>query len=173
MPPPTRPAWNSGDWDDVEARMNTRFPDDFKDFISTYGSGRVSGYLNVVSPFKRTEGGQELALVSLIKDVTYQLGAYVEDGLMDGSLPVMYPHSEGLLLFGTSADHHEIFWKTEASPEQWDVVVFTTNLFQFDHLPGTSMTKFIYDLIAHSGPLAKKGILVPANFSKREFVPLP
>lgn len=50
--PPTR-QWYGGtfiDWDDVAVAYGTRFPPDYRDFLSVYGSGEIDGMLAVFAP---------------------------------------------------------------------------------------------------------------------------
>src|SRR5262245_34542462 len=39
IPPPQRPSGVSGSWDVVEHDLGLKLPDDYKRFVSTYGTG--------------------------------------------------------------------------------------------------------------------------------------
>jgi hypothetical protein len=43
LPPPSQPVEASGDWDEVERTLGTALPDDYKEFISLYGTGFIGG----------------------------------------------------------------------------------------------------------------------------------
>src|SRR5215216_123968 len=53
MPPPPTPSEppNEGGWQSVEARLGMELPEDYKQFITHYGTGAVDTFLWVLNPF--------------------------------------------------------------------------------------------------------------------------
>jgi len=176
MPPPAKPLWSEGDWAEIEARLGLTFPSDYRRYIAAYGAGGISsnvcfvGYLTVVSPFEPAEDGSRL-LPKYSAILVEQLKSYFEDGMFD-TRPLLYPEPGGFFPVASTGDHHYIGWKTAGEPDDWDVMVFTTNLFKFDELPGTSLSKLFLDLLGHTSPVFEEmNIMAPENFATRAFFP--
>jgi hypothetical protein len=70
MPPPQIAAETpDGSLANVEATIGTRVPDDYKDFICVYGSGRINNIMGIFNPFS------ERSNINLITQVEQQLMA--------------------------------------------------------------------------------------------------
>ncbi|MEV6204206.1 SMI1/KNR4 family protein [Streptomyces sp. NPDC051771] len=48
VPPPAQPAPRA--WDEVEARLGTALPQDFKDLVDTYGGGAFDETIRMLEP---------------------------------------------------------------------------------------------------------------------------
>ena len=59
-------------WNDVEQQLGTRLPDDYKDYINSYGTGMISSYLVVYNAFSA------FPTVNLLQQSMAVLGAYEE-----------------------------------------------------------------------------------------------
>ncbi|MEU3620373.1 hypothetical protein ABZ725_50155 [Streptomyces sp. NPDC006872] len=57
--PPHPGAGDTVVWDSVERSWGTRFPGDYKEFITRYGAGAISDYLVLIPPESRAEEGAE------------------------------------------------------------------------------------------------------------------
>jgi hypothetical protein len=51
VPPPAHPDGADGDWTACERELQLRLPDDYKEFISAYGSGTLCRSFEILSPF--------------------------------------------------------------------------------------------------------------------------
>jgi hypothetical protein len=65
VPPPETPNGADGDWGACERDLGLRLPADYKEFISTYGSGTLCRLFEIPSPFSARVGalGADLRLL--------------------------------------------------------------------------------------------------------------
>src|SRR5436305_4529450 len=64
--PSIRPLHSKGDWNQVEADLERQLPEDFKAFISAYGSGSIGSFLSIVNPFDLPTGQSVKQWVDLV-----------------------------------------------------------------------------------------------------------
>jgi hypothetical protein len=121
LPPPAHPAEVSrrDDWKAVEAEMGTTLPDDHKEFIGTYGTGRIDGFLWVFNPFSENEN------LNLITAGKVRLDALRElrDEFGEEVPYKLFPEDGGLLPFAATDNGDVLYWKTSGSPDDWTNVV--------------------------------------------------
>jgi hypothetical protein len=120
MPPPERPSETAGSWDDVETRLGASLPDDYKEFVTAYGSGNIGEMpVTVHNPFSREPS------INLFHAFEGIAGAYSR--LENGGYALKYslfPKPGGLLSWGTTGNGDYLHWRTLGPPTNWRVVVW-------------------------------------------------
>lgn len=112
MPPPASPIGLPVDWDKASQELGIEFPEDYRKFIDTYGTGWICDCLSVWKPPYRP-----LALETLRDCV-------------GSSQYSVFPETGGLLPFGRTGDSEKINWVTKGLPNEWTIVFWTcTNEF--------------------------------------------
>jgi hypothetical protein len=121
MPPPRDPVdpGKPGGWAGVWRAVGTRLPEDFVEFIDTYGSGEVCHWMNVHNPFSSAE------TEAFVPHMLAALGAF---RVLKESDPNAIPYPihfepQGLIPWGTSIDGDEFCWLAKGLPSEWPVVV--------------------------------------------------
>ncbi len=139
-------------WYEVEARLGSQLPTDYKNFIATYGAGEFRGFLGVLSPYSRR---------SNLLDRHNQLRHIIEQeaGL---DFPILFPKTSGLLLCGADENGNQLFWRTGSSPETWPVVYASAEFLDVDEYQMT-LTDFLVEWL--TGRVCPKAI---AGFRYRQ-----
>ena len=57
MAPPARPVetTNGGGWQFIQVKLGITLPEDYKEFVSTFGTGAVDSFLWVLNPFSKND----------------------------------------------------------------------------------------------------------------------
>lgn len=146
LPPPTKPILVNGDWAEIEFAMQTPFPEDYKAFIATYGSGRIfdAGFSaerevgtlcdpSVLNPFDSLVG----------HDFFRQIGRTIRSvGIGHKNNPEFdpyppWPHNGGLLCWCTTGNGDRFYWRTEGQPSSWKIAAMhrsSTRTYDFESL---------------------------------------
>lgn len=144
MPPPADRSESTGSWDEVEARLGTRLPQDYKEFIATYGSGNIGSMpVTVNSPFASEPSWNLMAAAEGIA------GAYRL--LQEGGYEMAYqlnPVAGGLLPWGTTGNGDYLHWKTEGDPDDWHVIVWDCGLSEFRAFERMNLVGFLTELVS-------------------------
>lgn len=119
MPPPSNPVETSGSWLHVEDALGTQLPDDFKEFIRHYGSGKINHFLLVLNPFSSRKRLNLLEQSKLQLDVLREL----RDEFGETNPYKLYPAIGGLLPVAITENGDVVHWLTNGSPEKWVIVV--------------------------------------------------
>jgi hypothetical protein len=144
--PPKTPVENRGDWAHVEQQLGTSLPDDYKTFVSVYGTGTICDqFIRVLNPFS------EIGFMNLLECGRGTLERYQKDK-MEGkwrvnSYPV-YPEPSGVLPWGTSANGHEMFWLTHGDPNHWGVVFNDHGSIECRTYERVCMTQFLVTMLS-------------------------
>jgi hypothetical protein len=121
MSPPTKPSDppTPEGWDEVEAALGFKLPGDYKQFVSTFGTGAVDGFLWVLNPFSRNPH------LNLIEDARSTLSAEREFAEEAGPrIPYpLYPDANGLFPWGGTDNGDVLYWLRTGDPTAWSVVV--------------------------------------------------
>jgi hypothetical protein len=111
LPPPVRPFGAPFDWVDIELRLGTALPGDYKAYCDRYGHGGIATgwWLNPLTP-DCPEPFFDLF------DTT--LRDYLADG--DGT---PFPAPGGLLAFASSELKSTFWWRTGGPSDTWPIVL--------------------------------------------------
>ncbi|MEV7520171.1 SMI1/KNR4 family protein [Streptomyces sp. NPDC091371] len=132
------------DWADVEARLGTALPGDYKQLVELFGVGAFDGFLTLYLPDARFPG----------EDIVRA----AERGRAYGELwePYeAYPAPGGLLEWASSEQADQCFWLTEGpDPDRWPVMVTEDVPDSWQRFDGTT-AEFVYRMLTdRSHPLA-------------------
>jgi hypothetical protein len=106
-------------WPDMQARVGSVLPRDYKDFINAYGSACVNRFLRIHNPFS------ERPFVNLHYQIARTLSAWRTLKAEHGATICPYPlwfEPGGLLPWATTDNGDELFWLTTGHPDQWTVL---------------------------------------------------
>jgi hypothetical protein len=171
LPPPINPSDAQGDWESIENRLGLTFPEDYKEFVSVYGSGVICGFLTIYSPFSsdRNHGFEQQSPLAL-----GNLRRYREEGF-DVPYPI-HPEESGLLPFGTTENFNYLAWSRVGSPAKWPIVVWDTDYLQCRAWSKKGLAGFLLDVVTQNTKVfSKEEFPLPLeafDLSERRFVPL-
>lgn len=145
MPPAKNPldVPGRGEWVAIESKLGTGLPDDYKEFIQAYGTGRIGNFLYVFTPFSNNENLNLLDQLRLQSDVLGELKSYGEN------IPYkIFPETEGILPFAITDNGDVLFWRTVGEPNEWTVLVNEARSPDWENYD-MSMSKFFSEIISH------------------------
>lgn len=130
VPPPAAPVDAHGDWITVETVIGTRLPKDYKRLVEAYGWGEFCDFLYLRTPFGTNKRN----------GIQWQIPR--PTGSPEGD-PERYPYPlhpapGGLLIWGTTMDADRLCWLTDGVPEQWPVVVWSSEGWYETHRMGAA-----------------------------------
>ncbi|MDR1052600.1 MAG: SMI1/KNR4 family protein [Planctomycetaceae bacterium] len=154
--PPDHPRYTGTEqmWSDIEAEFGIRFPNDYKDYINTYGPGDFLNSFSVVSPF----GPQNHTVMT-------ELSMYRKYGEAIREVFPIYPEKNGLLYWGGGEDGISCWWLTRGEPFNWPIVLISDAALEI-RIYKRSMTSFIVDFITGKIRLDFFGENARINFSQ-------
>lgn len=165
LPQPERPleTGDEGSWLVFEASIGITFPVDYKEYITTFGSGSIGAFIMPYNPFC-LEPMRSLLLsyerwpreAMAIQALQHQYGADVFP------FPV-YPAPGGVLPWGTTANGDRLFWQTVGLPDAWTVMVNAARSSTCETFT-CSMTEFLAGLI--TGTI--RSTIIPFAYLERE-----
>jgi hypothetical protein len=152
VPPPAAPNGAAGDWAACEQELQLRLPEDYKEFISTYGSGTLCGLFEISSPFS-----SPLLWKTNVRDWWMRwAGIYDCWGEVPRVLPYpRYPAVPGLLPWATYGDVDVLSWYTLGEPQQW-CVVYDDWEEGFIEVPGLGFAGFLVAALRGTVPLPER-----------------
>lgn len=119
LPPPVEACENSGQWSQVEERIGISLPADYKEYIRTFGTGCVGGFLWIFNPFAdNVRLNLSMQLDGIFKTEENLKRNY---GSMF-PLP-LFPTSGGLLPVGLTDNGDYVSFMTEGPAESWPIIV--------------------------------------------------
>lgn len=136
-----KPKETIGDWSRVEESLETMLPEDFKEFISTFGTGEIANHLIIFNPFAKSSTYNFLEQYKVLT-LTYN---YFKRKQPSDYPYAAFPEKEGLLPFGLTMSGDQLFWLTN-SDNQWSIVVREQATGQFTQY-NECMTEFLYKLL--------------------------
>ena len=125
LPPPANPkeVGNSEDWLRVTARLGIRLPEDYVKFITYYGTGSLSDYVDVLNPFT---ANRNLNLLRQVPQILGQLRELKEE--MPDSFPwPLFFEPGGFLPWGFSIDGDYFGWLTHRFQGTWKIGVMASS----------------------------------------------
>jgi hypothetical protein len=121
MAPPAKSSESAADrlaWSAVEESLGVNLPDDYKQFIEAYGSGRINELIWILNPFSANEN------INLERQSHTQAKVLEELRAIGEDIPFnVFPTSGGLLPFGITDNGDVLYWITRGAPNDWIVVV--------------------------------------------------
>jgi hypothetical protein len=123
-----RPTAN--DWISFEQTIHAPLPDDFKELVEHFGSGKFGGNLYLFNPVD----------LSLTAEQLIEYGRYAKEGAIRNSVP-FYPDRGGMVLIshnGSGDDFHYFPVK-----RGWDLIVYEHDSENIIRVPYT-LSEFIY-----------------------------
>ena len=127
VPPPLVPI-DAGDpslWKDIEAKLGTKLPQDYKQLVNLYGVGYFCGYVCPLNPFIDPPG--YLHLIESGRDVMemYEQGRS-QNPKYHAPFPA-YPAPNGILPWGRDDNAGLQCWLTQGHPDDWTVVILDSH----------------------------------------------
>ena len=133
-----------GGWREVEQELGTALPDDYREFVATYGAGTIDGFLSIFTPAGPTKWIDVIWRSRDHDDLPTLFTRREQHPPFDA-----FPSPGGLLAFGQTDNGDVLYWKTDGSPFDWTVVVFPgrdPDYFEFDG----AMTDFLTRVLSRS-----------------------
>lgn len=118
-PPPNIPDEAHGDWQQVEATIGLGLPNDYKDLISEYGTGRFSDFIYTFNPFSTNKW---LNLTNTSKKILD--GERTLRGDFSEFPFPLFPEPDGLFPWGSTDNGNYLYWYTKGEPQDWTIVVW-------------------------------------------------
>ncbi len=166
VPPPQHPIETGSlkEWLQVQERLGTALPEDYKNFIDLYGTGAFHDFLLPYNPLSR----QEDRNLFLALDTYHQANRQVQ---VKASRPwsvvkpyEFYPAEGGLLPWGTTTEMAQaFFWQVDGPPENWVTVLYHLQAGEYE-VWKLSFSAFIGKLMARK----IESLLLPADFPPRD-----
>lgn len=116
--PPAEAVDAHGDWDAAETVVGVRLPGDYRRLVETYGWGEFCDFLYFRTPFG----------TSRYNGLHWQTGRLTGSPERDAERHPypLHPSAGGLLIWGTTMDADRLCWLTVGAPEDWPVVVWSS-----------------------------------------------
>lgn len=139
VPPPPAP-----DWDQVEAELAMRLPQDYKQLVTAYGPGQFCDFITLYQPQAANES------TDLTGPMPVRLRQQIEQVRNGAREPWPLPHPpERLFAMGVTANGDYLFWATEPTdePDTWTVAVNEALRAPWYTYAGT-LTAFLFTVIS-------------------------
>lgn len=126
-------------WDDVEKKMEWKFPSDYKDFVESFGGGVMNDFFWVLSPFSINEN---LNLMNKAKEMKE---AYLAMKKISPEICRFdfWNGINGLIPWGITENGDEIYWNMG---ERQSIVVFSSRYADV-YTYNLSMSEFLEELL--------------------------
>ena len=144
FPPPENPKETTGDWDEIELKIGLIFPDDYKEFINTYGLVYINRFMYVFNPFTKS------VYSNLCETFLVRLRAEWDPTTKFPDLNdsySFYPAKDGVFRWGMNDGGDEFYWRTKGKPNQWDVVIFDRGSCVWKLIEGQSFSDVLYAML--------------------------
>lgn len=116
IPPPVTPNEVGGSWDTVFRALGTPLPDDYCQFVDSYGTGYLARFYTVVNPFSTNRYVNMMRRLDMIRSSESQSTFFPDAGYC------FYPEDGGLIPWMLDDNGNDYFWRTAGSPNDWPVV---------------------------------------------------
>lgn len=142
MPPPES-GGNVIDWEIVERSYDHAFPADYREFMATYGEGRVDDFLSIYPPISEVYRNDSGTVARITSDA--RLTGENED----------YDKPQLLVAWGITVESDLVCWRTEgADPNQWPIVLWRRH-----SLPPECWVTFGGNMVEFMERFAKRNIM--------------
>lgn len=139
VPPPKSPfeSGSAKEWTQLQKKLGTKLPDDFKEYGKKYGSGSFGYSVHVYQPFSEK-------FLEMVNFHSCMLEAFKVEGT-DHIPYETFPAKSGLLVWGGDSNGNQLYWKTEGEPNEWSIV-FRSRDNEYQEFPGP-FTEFLADAL--------------------------
>jgi len=165
IPPPRHPVETGSPkaWRQVQERLGTPLPEDYKSFIDQYGTGTFQDFLAPYNPFSKQEDRD----LFLALDTYHQANCRVQ---AKASRPwsvvnpfELYPAEGGLLPWGSTVPMAQsLFWQVEGPAESWVTVLYHLKTGEYE-VWKLSFSEFVLKLMTRQ----IESVLLPDDFPAR------
>jgi hypothetical protein len=120
VPPPKQPTevGDMASWRNIEKNLGLVFPDDYREFVFTYGSGNLGRMFLIYNPFSSDEGGGAIGIGRIEWILGHVRRLRKEEGKKTIPYPV-FPEPGGLFPFAKDENGWEYFWLTKGTANRW------------------------------------------------------
>lgn len=121
------------DWADVEARLGTPLPGDYKQLVEIFGEGAFDGYLDFHVPDAHVRTSDIVRHSKWLSEWAASHGSRLWRPYE------LYPAPGGLLKWGSTEQADGFFWLTEdADPDRWPVLMTDDTCDNWTRFDGTT-----------------------------------
>jgi len=129
VPPPHAPfeAGVAADFSRVEATLGLSLPDDYKQLVLTYGSGRWQEFWNVLNPFTENRFLNLLTQSATLRPhdwSTLDSERYCREAEGARYPHPIYPEEGGILPWAFTDNGGRFFWLTVGNPQDWATIYY-------------------------------------------------
>jgi cell wall assembly regulator SMI1 len=111
------------DWQAVEEKLDLQFPQDFKDFINTYGSGEIGNQLRFFSPKVNPVTQKSILLEKIINNAKSDQEFIEKYPNNHSEIPFdIYPKKPGLITVCSDSVGNRFCFQTDENPDNWKLV---------------------------------------------------
>lgn len=142
---PPDPPFKTGDeegWNQVESQLGTTLPIDYKEIISTYGTGGIDEFLWFLTPFVDDENVNFFKKMKVINDAYIVLRDQFPHHLKHN----VFPEENGLLPWAYTDNGDVLYWLTKGSPDEWSIVIYGSSDDYYEY--PNSISEFLYDMLS-------------------------
>lgn len=167
LPPPKEPldSKREQDWIAIEKELGLTLPGDYKQYISTYGSGKISDFLWIFNPFSKNK---DLNLAIQAKKVLEVFRSMKTKYGISICPYQLFPEPDGLFPIGYTDNGDDLFWLTKGAPEEWRIIIHQTRSANYEEYKG-NLSNFLTELL--SGKLKSNILPVDLIQQNRIFIP--
>ncbi|HEX7446828.1 MAG TPA: SMI1/KNR4 family protein [Pirellulales bacterium] len=122
MGPPLNPTDvpYEGGWQSVECRLSLKIPEDYKEFVTYYGSGAIDGFLWVLNPFAHHKNVNLISQSAVTLDAQRQFSR--ETRILETPYP-LHPDARGLFPWGVTDNGDVLYWLCDSGRPASEIVV--------------------------------------------------
>lgn len=143
MPPTQSPSktGSKDEWKQVENVLGV-LPDEYKEFISIYGTGGIDNFIWILTPFVQDENFNLVERGKVIRE------AYLESkqNFPQDFKHDVYPTVGGLLPWAVTDNGDEIYWRTGNNLNEWSIVIYGSRSFEYVEY-NKSVIEFLYEIL--------------------------
>jgi hypothetical protein len=143
VPPPKKPqeAGTAAGFRRVEAKLEIKLPDDYKQLVHLYGCGQWQEFWYILNPFSENEFGNLLFQCrTRVKQRTTMLDAervmreeYNTHSELYGKYPYpIYPEPGGIVPWAWTDNGGRFFWATSGPPAKWPTVYWAGRTMEYE-----------------------------------------
>lgn len=165
IPPPDAPVYarDATGWLEVEKVLGAALPQDYKDFVSAYGSGLLCGYIRIFNPFDESPN---FNLFSESERVLKSYSALRLEHPMRRPVGV-FPNPCGIFPWGETTEGEHFYWMTNGTSGEWPVFAIDDSRDRCV-IFGMGFSKFVDALLRDQVDLS---FVMSSHSTSKSFVP--